>query len=218
MCWGCPALSERIRFIGDVHGHVEEYREAVRGVERSIQVGDFGLGWLPPVQVARLDRKLNGGDQRRHVFLRGNHDDPTQSRICDMCLDGWGWEGEVFYLSGASSIDQRLRTEGVDWWSDEQLSVSELIKAKGVWGEMKPRFMVSHDCPQEVARVLTHEMGRPFLLEQSRTRETLQEMWQSHAPEVWVFGHWHMSWRKQIGRTIFVCLNVMETFDLEMSE
>lgn len=68
-----------IRFIGDVHGSPKAYRRAVGDAERSIQVGDFGLGFVRMPQ-------LGPG----HRFIRGNHDCPDLCRERpDWIADNW---------------------------------------------------------------------------------------------------------------------------------
>ena len=52
-----------MRFIGDVHGKMGDYLHITDGCAESIQVGDFGAGFVP---LPSLDL--------RHRFIRGNHD------------------------------------------------------------------------------------------------------------------------------------------------
>lgn len=82
----------------------------------------------------------------------------------------------------------------------------------------KPRVMVTHDCPEEVAQEMvkiTHmgiKMNPEFA---SRSRQAFQSMWSAHSPQVWVFGHWHHSFDHVLRGTRFVCLAELEWKDIE---
>ena len=60
------------RVIGDVHGNIAEYLAICSECDRSVQLGDMGLGfkgvYLPSDEVMN------------HKFIRGNHDDPAACR------------------------------------------------------------------------------------------------------------------------------------------
>ena len=51
--------------IGDVHGKINEYLQLIKNRKHSIQLGDFGVGF---VDIPELP--IN------HRFIRGNHDNP----------------------------------------------------------------------------------------------------------------------------------------------
>mgnify|MGYP001166037656 CR=1 FL=1 len=184
-----------IRFIGDVHGSPRAYRRAVGDAERSIQVGDFGLGFVRMPQ-------LGPG----HRFIRGNHDCP------DLCRERPDWipdgmiEGECMFVGGATSIDAHLRVPGVSWWPDEQLSMVELHRMVELYRRHRPQVMVTHECPASVARELFLRHYKLAIEDRSNTREAFEVMLEIARPRLWVFGHWH-EWRDQvIGGTRFICL------------
>jgi hypothetical protein len=123
------------------------------------------------------------------------------------------------FIGGALSIDQAFRTEGYSWWRDEELSIKELDDLIGTFMEVKPRVMLTHDCPREVGEIICKAMtyGMSTKME-SRTCQALQAMWSAHSPNLWVFGHWHYSFDHVLhgGRmkgTRFVCLNELEYRD-----
>src|SRR6476659_7355935 len=71
-------------FIGDLHG---KFRELARLVAEKqiinttlIQLGDFGVGFLPPAveqaQLKDLDATLKSANNALYA-IRGNHDDPS---------------------------------------------------------------------------------------------------------------------------------------------
>ena len=49
---------------------------------------------------------------------------------------------------------------------------------------------------------------------QNTTTWALQELFNAHEPELWLFGHWHKSVTIQYGRTKFVCLDELETYQI----
>src|SRR5690606_8404466 len=57
----------------------------------------------------------------------------------------WMWDGVSFLsVGGANSIDRRFRTEGDDWWSQEQITDVEVQEAiRGGHADV----MVAHDAP-----------------------------------------------------------------------
>jgi hypothetical protein len=185
-----------MRFIGDVQGQYERYKKIIAGAPRSIQVGDLGVGCRPlkrddtgEYSEPPLDAMVRG----EHRFIRGNHDNPATCRTHPQWIADGHFENGVMFLGGALSP---LRVDGYGWWPDEELSAAELKRLCVLYRERKPRVMVTHDCPDEVASVLLARI--PFLGTEkreipSRTRYALQEMWSAHAPEVWIFGHYNLS-------------------------
>jgi Calcineurin-like phosphoesterase superfamily domain len=187
-----------IRFIGDTHAQFPSYLKLVDFPHPTIQVGDFGLGFGKPApEVGPKDR-----------FIRGNHDNPDLCKENSQWIPDGTWEyltsGEkIMYVGGALSIDRHWRKEGVNWWNEEELTISELYQIIDKYEDAKPQVMVSHDSPENIAGILF--MGyikRDF---HSRTRQALQSMLDVHQPALWVFGHWHMNRTQKINNTLFVC-------------
>jgi hypothetical protein len=46
----------------------------------------------------------------------------------------------------------------------------------------------------------------------------LQELYNIHQPKLWIFGHWHRSKTIQHGKTKFMCLDELETYQLTKDE
>ena len=204
--------NKTIRFIGDVHGDFEAYKELVQGSDYSVQVGDFGIGFSGPYWHDRTNEFHRDGN---HKFIRGNHDDPHKCKeMIGWIPDGTIDENGIFYMGGAWSIDQARRTPGVSWWAEEELSIIELSKMIDRYEDIKPRIMVTHTFPYGTLREMF--VGEAGYLNQSRTEQALQAMFEIHQPEFWFGGHWHMSRVKTIMGTEFRCLNIEETYDLEL--
>lgn len=211
------------RLIGDIHGEWELYHQTAtdainEGCERTIQVGDFGIGFAGPYWHDRADEFHWDGT---HKFIRGNHDDPAR------CKKMAGWipdglvENDVMFIGGAWSIDHALRTEGVSWWPDEELSIAEFNTLIDIYAQVKPRVMIAHDAPTDV----TYEMfvqtgialgGHKATKINTRTGQALQAMFDIHQPEEFYFGHWHHSMKYKYGRTMFHCLGIHDYVDVEL--
>ena len=201
-----------MRFIGDVHAKFDRYEQIANAAPASIQVGDFGAGFEALPQM---------GPQ--HRFIRGNHDDPAK------CAQSMNWiadgtimrgheDGDMFFMGGATSIDHHRRTEGVDFWHDEEVTIVEgnaFIDAyeRDVEKLGRFEFVISHECPESIAREI-FKRRRDKLEDHSRTRQILDAMLEISAPKCWIFGHWHTNVDIVIGDTRFICLNELAHIDL----
>jgi hypothetical protein len=127
-------------------------------------------------------------------------------------LGDWGYlpEQDLFFVSGAFSIDRDWRTPGFDWWTDEQISMDELMEAITEFGMCKPRFVVTHDCPHVLYPMLCGKGG----IIPNHTSAALDMMLGLHKPEKWYFGHHHQT--KEIFHpdgTLFRCLAEHEAYE-----
>jgi len=217
---------EQILLIGDLHSKWASYIDILRdsGIERSIQVGDFGWGMsLDPdpassafpkqFQQHLLTEDLDciGGN---HKYFRGNHDNPVLCAQHKHCLPDVYVDDSIGLMSvaGAFSIDRGNRTLGYDWWPEEELSYDQLFAAIDMYEKVKPRVMLSHDCPESVVGHMFSRYNPDF---GSRTRSALDNMFSIHQPDLWVFGHWHNSHVYHQQGTKFVCLNELETMVID---
>jgi hypothetical protein len=193
-----------ITVIGDVHGKYKRYHEIIRETERhpyTVQLGDFGFDYGTVFNV----------DNEKHKIIGGNHD--HYGRIIHIphylgdfgysCLNGVSF----FYYRGAYSIDQKYRTVGIDWWPEEQVNVEGFMKARELYRETKPDIVITHDCPESISPYLLNPGAQIF---QNQTGYFLQEFFNIHQPKMWLFGHYHRSWKMNINGTDFQCLNELE--------
>ncbi len=197
-----------MRLIGDIHGDKDAYLKAIGDAEESIQVGDFGVGFV--------DFQLPDEFTDRHRFIRGNHDHPDLCKVKNGWIDDGKIEGDVMFVGGAKSIDRQYRVEGVSWWRNEELSYSELMYVFDEYLKNKPRVMITHDCPDPVAVEISRSASLNKYEDKSVTRQAFTNMWMNHKPEIWAFGHWHHSFDRVIMGTRFICLNINEAIDLEI--
>lgn len=210
-------MSNIIRFIGDVHGKYRPYRELIRGVPRSIQVGDMGVGFLKwPHGTPSLNPPYDAMREGDHRFIRGNHDNPGACKRHTQYIPDGTVENDMMFIGGAVSIDKAYRIEGYSYWSDEELSLAELNQMVDIYATVRPRIMVTHECPEEVSKVLCERAGWAKFEIGSRTRQAFQSMFETHKPELWIHGHWHLSMDHVVDGTRFICLAELEYKDIDV--
>jgi calcineurin-like phosphoesterase family protein len=210
----------KIRFIGDVHCKWGPYKKLIKGCERSLQVGDFGVGFinsvtLKPYSNPPYDHMAKG----EHFFIRGNHDNPSACKRHPFWVkDGGSVFGhdDIFCVGGAFSIDKDRRTENYDWWHDEELSYKQLCNILDAYELVKPKIMVTHECPDSVISRVCQAKGIHKYDIPSVTRRCFDNMLEIHKPDLWIHGHWHLSaWTIHKG-VQFIALNELEYVDLDV--
>lgn len=197
-------MKTNFRLIGDVHGHYEHYLPLLREAQSTIQIGDLGLDYTI----------LSSVDAKRHRVFGGNHDNYDTMGNWPHFLGDYGVHtvdgfGDIFFIRGGISIDRHRRKEGVSWWEKEELSMAQCYAAINEYKRVKPKFVLSHECPQSIVPSVTQSS----LVIPSRTKQLLEEMFAAHQPERWVFGHYHTSWNTSINNTLFTCLDHLECLD-----
>ena len=203
---------QNVLLIGDVHGHNKDYLDILEEEKPdfSVQLGDFGFGFGHDIKEI----------SENNYFLRGNHDDPAACRKHLSYLGDYGMhEKGFFWISGALSIDKkwRLDYEVINnrkiWWKDEELPLEEHDKILELYIKEKPSVVLSHECPKEIVYLMGNTLKMDI---HSRTGDGLLPlMFEAHKPDIWVFGHHHISFDKVVKGTRFKCLTELETFVLE---
>ena len=206
--------------IGDVHGRYNEYLDIVSRHEYTLQLGDMGFDYGP---ISHLN-------EAKHQFFGGNHenyDSLLRHHIRRIRLDiGDGGphilnDTPFFFVRGAFSIDyhyrlDRLAKTGVkSWWPQEELPIVDMYNLELFYLREKPEIMITHTAPAQI----TEAVGGPSVLKSfgwnpktfaSRTSVFLQRLWDQHKPKLWIFGHMHKSWDKNVEGTRFICLDILE--------
>lgn len=188
-----------MRYIGDVHAKFDEYVKLIDECDASIQVGDFGMGFAQPPLLGT-----------QHRFIRGNHDNPALCAKHQNWINDATYENDRFFVGGARSVDRSHRHIGIDWWPDEEIAYDRFGDIIQFYETVKPKIVVSHDCPMDIAR----HLFRATIHDRSRTAVALQNMFEIHRPELWIFGHWHTDRRMTILGTEFICLAELSHVDL----
>lgn len=211
----------KTRFVGDVHGLKNDLSillsDIPEDVTSVVQVGDMGVGFgQSDYWHESLDEMMTKVNAR---FIRGNHDNPSVCPEMKTWIPDGLVENDVMYVGGAWSIDYQWRTMGIDMWEDEELSHEELDRILSIYDLVRPKVMVTHDCPLSVSKQLFIDNGKSFSKQQYKTRTglALEKMFELHQPELWLMGHWHLDADQVINGTRFICLNELSYIDVNMN-
>jgi hypothetical protein len=201
-----------IRFVGDVHGKHDFYREIVKDCGYSVQLGDFWHDYAPA---------LRGLDPRRHKILGGNHDNYNQLPDIPHYLGDYGTYNlggiEFYFIRGAYSIDKFYREENVSWWKEEQLTLEQMAECFEDYKKKKPDLVISHECPEELYydEDFFDTYGGIQVYEPNSTTRFLQKCLNVHRPKTWIFAHHHKDFEKEKDGTLFICLDELSYIDFE---
>ena len=212
------------RIVGDIHGLFNDYK--MYSIDKfegpHIQIGDFGVGFgQSDYWHENVDAYMTASSGR---FIRGNHDNPAVCKTLKSWIPDGRVENDVMFIGGAWSIDNPdappgwyKRTKDYDWWADEECSDNQFAHFLDVYKAAKPRVMITHDCPHNIADDMFWKSG---LLKgpryNTRTGDFLQKLLDIHQPESWVFGHWHHSMQYKYGNTLFQCIGILDHIDMEL--
>lgn len=208
-----------LRFIGDVHGFAKKYLELIPQAEFSIQLGDLSYEYS----------FLNHVDSSKHKVLAGNHDNYTSENGIFIhqtphFLGDFGkleipFLSSIFFVRGARSIDASQRPCWIDYWKEEELSYAQGMQALDFYEKENPKIVISHECPESIIDYISR--GKTWngeLIRPSSTANLLQNMLEIHEPDLWVFGHHHINFDQKINNTRFVCVDILDVFDIEKNE
>ena len=200
-------------FIGDIHGDFDWYlKKGIKKADCSIQLGDFGWGFAAYSSSMDLQRIP---EMPQHKFICGNHDNRTFAAQHPNNLGDYGYieKADMFYISGGYSIDYMIRTIGIDWWANEQLSWDELSDMIDLFILSQPRYVVSHDAPSTVLDLMyqTSISRNGF---RSRTQEAMMQAFEGWKPEWWLFGHHHETKSLSFEGTNFRCVGTHQRYEI----
>jgi hypothetical protein len=212
-----------MRLIGDIHGDLYTYKLLCESAEASIQIGDFGIGFGQSDYWHESVDAYNCAGHNR--FIRGNHDNPARCRTMQSWIADGTVEDDIMFIGGAWSIDNPeappgwyRRTVDVSWWADEECSDDEFERMFEVYQTARPRIMITHDCPAQIADQMFWKSGivrGPQYT--NRTSAALDRFYEAHQPEYWFFGHWHRTSVLQQD-TCFVCVGELDYIDLDLND
>lgn len=200
----------KIIILSDVHGNLVHCRNVCEQNPNTlvIQLGDLGVGFVPNEVIEDLPSNF--------FFFPGNHDNRSLAMSLNKCMGHFGsyFSDRIFIVSGADSKDKAIRTEGINWWPDEELTYEQGQRCINEWAGSKAEVIISHDCPQLIAE------GYFLIYDKSRTRQILDSMIHVRRPKLVVFGHHHRPFRitSQDGKTTCIGLKIDETITLDISE
>lgn len=190
--------------LSDVHANWERVEQVCRlwPDHTVVQLGDLGIGWI------RTEYVLENSPKNFRFFV-GNHDNRTVASTLPACLGNFGEFENIFFVSGARSIDQADRIEGKSWWRDEELSYSQSMECLKAWEKSDKQILVSHDTTQSfVERFM-------LIYDRSITRTLLQCMIEARKPKMIIFGHHHRRYEIDFDGIQYRGLAANETFVLD---
>jgi len=201
--------------LGDVHGNIEHCYRVYRDVQRRnpgsevIQIGDLGVGFSTHGFPDTADYRLPA----LFKFFPGNHDNRKECHKLPNCLGDYGEYKDLFFLSGAWSIDKNQRIPGVSWWDDEELSHTQLEDAVEKWKNSKAEILLSHEGPHSVVSTVW-----PWISGYDKTRCALDEMIKIRKPSQVIFGHHHKALDTMIDNVRYICLDCDQFLDINTYE
>lgn len=194
--------------IGDIHCKVDQYFQLIKNEQSSLQVGDFGF-------KEEHDWHLENVSNHHRVNF-GNHDYYPYLNKPHSC-GNFSYDGTIFTIRGAHSIDRHKRLESVDWFENEELNAVEQLEVLDAYLLHKPEIVIAHDAPMFVTTELfgfPKPMDIDYLKYKSQTRALLEHLVKEHPPKIFIFGHFHKSKDEVIEGTRYICLKELETFNL----
>lgn len=192
-----------VRYIGDVHGDYRRYSPLITCPHPTVQIGDFGIGFVDPPPMEQKDR-----------FIRGNHDSPSAARQHPNWIKDGTFEDGVLFIGGAFSVDWQWRRPGISWWADEQLSWEELLLLVDFAADKKPWLIISHDGPDSIIDDHILFPHKPRIT--TRTSAAFDAILARSPPKMWIFGHWHETRRFEVGGCKFQCLGIDDYVDVDL--
>lgn len=223
----------RLALLGDAHGDLaalarQAARAAAAGAAAALQVGDLGFapGLLGPgCPLPRLPIPVLAlcGNHEDHAFLRRARADGLAARWAErglvyqprgshLRLDGC----PCLFLGGALHADRPQEGPG-----GNRIGPEDLATALAAGAIAPPDLVASHSCPAGIGIGLRG--SEALALSASRHiaqaghdggpaddcgEPALAELWRRlpRQPRLWVFGHFHRPWRRQIEGTCFLAL------------
>lgn len=195
--------------IGDVHGLTFQLSQKLKNYDieniKIIQLGDFGFQKTHDWWIENMNTEI-------HKINFGNHDYfPYLNKSYSLGRFNFTFIEGLFTVAGATSIDKYLRTEGIDYFREEdQIKFEQVNKLLDSYERIKPRFVITHDCPSFIREKLFS------IYDKQPIPTLLNEMFKIHQPDFWVFGHHHRSKQIKIDKTQFICLGELEFLEIRV--
>lgn len=207
-----------LAIFGDVHQKYDKFLPICEKLLEDgyyiLQIGDMGFNYdaLEHLPVGKFS------------WFNGNHEKHPDCYQQKHNLGKFGIHPmfpEIFFVAGGFSIDRKWRRLGVNYWTEEELSWSELQEAKELYVKIKPRYLLCHEAPRNWANII----GNPEILKEcefnpdtfsTRTSDVLQTMVENHKPEMVITGHYHCDRKQIMGGITYITLNELNYMILEI--
>jgi hypothetical protein len=123
---------------------------------------------------------------------------------------------KIFCIGGAKSIDAHMRTEGLNWWINEELSYKEFLILCDVYEKLKPSVIVAHEMPESLTYIVCSKCNLTKYDDPSITRQFLDNILEIHKPDLFIHGHWHVNHHTVYQGVEYIGLGELEHVDLEL--
>jgi hypothetical protein len=204
----------KVLVFGDVHGELGWLARLIRraaslNIETLLSVGDLGIGpWPGSGGGSTFEQKLDRICRANGVTLfvcAGNHDNWGTIDKLTPRADGWlelrervlvaprghrwDWAGVRFgALPGAFSVDHSYRTDGRDWWPQEDVHPEDVTAL----GSEPLDVLVSHEVPAGIGGLFQpHKLDADTEARAQVSRDLLAQAVQQTRPAMVLCGHWH---------------------------
>lgn len=212
-----------IAFIGDLHGNMTAFEYTLTAALRLrvttiIQAGDFWI-YDQPHHPDNLERVITRVARNADLapatvdyrFIDGNHEnfdvlDPDATAPVQLTehvtymprgsratLAGV----EILFFGGASSVDRHCRTEGEDWWPDENITDTQLARGLAAANTGPVDVLVTHETTTAAFNALCgisgHARSKRDDAPGEANRARLDTLVDTAQPRALVHGHHHTS-------------------------
>lgn len=210
----------RVLVLGDTHADWDATKRVLNrmltdDIEAILQVGDFGYWPHMSDWHVELGRFLDDREVTLH-FADGNHEDheslnalyegahrnsvfldPDTKRVQHHRRGSvYSFENtDVMFFGGAASVDRKMRTPGISWFSQELPTWQDFefaVKFAEVWA---PEFVVAHDTPDFAPPQYDRHQQTLWPAEDIQTskhvRMIMAKLCEAVEPKVWFAGHHH---------------------------
>ena len=208
-----------LRIFGDIHDKLYQYIPLALEAEHTIQLGDLGFEYEDMALLDPIKHRVLGGNHDDYAIRDGVFYNQTPHFLGDYGVHSVPGVGDFFFLRGGHSIDKNERTEGFDWFPDEQISYANGMKALEAYSLAKPELMLSHECPTFIIDMIAGFKtwnGEP--IRPSMTANLLEQMFNEHKPMLHLFAHHHQHFDMTIEGTRFICLPELAYLDFNKKE
>lgn len=198
--------------LGDCHGMIDRYERIIKNLEgdgiQSILLGELGFqkehNWFINSPYSTKNHKILFGNHDYFPYLNLSY---SLGRFKNLP------EYKMFAIAGGYSIDQQRRIEGLSWFREEEMNITEEMNCFKAYKKAKPEIVITHDGPMSaIDEIFNYSYKFP---NGQRTNMYFENLLCYHRPRVWIFAHHHESRDKVIGNTRFICLDELETLDTE---
>lgn len=221
-------MSKKIIICGDIHGKWGYLNTLINKRHPNIifQCGDFC--WFP--KFHREPEKMYIGSNRTKEWNQygikpqnteifwcdGNHEDISDLNL-QTTTDFMGKnihymkrgsilelkDGRiVLFMGGALSTDKDSRTQGIDYFPEEILTIGEAYKLN----LKKVDIVISHTCPNEFRKELVLKYNGYDVHDGSQ--DTLSVILDMFKPSLWYFGHFHIAQKGIYKNTKWQCMHM----------